>query len=347
MQRKDIKEMSLVEVEEFLAEKGWERYRARQVSSWVYEKRISQFEVMANLPLKLRNDLMSNAFVSSLTPFRVLISKDRTRKFLFQLQDEGFIETVLIPEKDHFTICLSTQLGCSLRCRFCNTGRLGLIRNLSCAEILNQLDAVLNDLEDPAGIKNIVVMGMGEPLANYEETLKALEIILHPFGYNFSHRRVTLSTAGLIPELRRLGSDNAVHLAISLNAADDKTRDFLMPINRRYPLEALLQACKEYPLPPRKRITFEYVLIAGVNDSVRDARNLADLLSHLRCKINLIPLNEHPGTEFKRPSSGQVEEFQAVLISRGFTVTIRESGGQDVMAACGQLGNSLTCGPRQ
>jgi 23S rRNA (adenine2503-C2)-methyltransferase len=200
---------------------------------------------------------------------------------------------------------------------------------------------VLNDLEDSAGIKNIVVMGMGEPLANYEDTLKALEIILHPFGYNFSHRRVTLSTAGLIPELRRLGSDNPVNLAISLNAADDTTRDFLMPINRRYPLEALLQTCKEYPLAPRKRITFEYVLIAGVNDSVRDARNLADLLSHLRCKINLIPLNEHPGTELKRPQSQYLEAFRDVLLGRGYTVTRRESGGEDIMAACGQLGETI------
>ena len=332
--------MSPAEVEDLVSKYGWEPYRAQQIVSWVYLKGVTDFDAMANLPRKMRDELKHIAYVSSLTPLRLLTSKDGTRKYLFVLQDGMEIETVVIPEKKHLTICLSTQLGCALRCRFCNTGRLGLIRNLTTAEILNQLEAVLRDFGDREGLKNIVFMGMGEPLANYEAVLKTLEIILHPFGFNFSHRRVTLSTAGLIPELRRLGSENPVNLAISLNAADNQTRTFLMPINRRYPLEALLTACKEYPLPSRKRITFEYVLIAGVNDAPRDAHTLARLLQNMRGKINLIPLNEHPGTEFKKPTAAVIEAFLDILLSHGYTVTVRESGGQDIMAACGQLGGS-------
>ena len=200
------------------------------------------------------------------------------------------------------------------------------------------MGAVLNYLGDRKGLKNIVLMGMGEPLANYDNTLRALEIIFHPSGFNFSQRRVTLSSAGLIPELQKLGRDNPVNLAISLNAADNETRSFLMPINRKYPLKELVEVCKGYPCPNRKRITFEYILIAGVNDSLKDAENLAGLLRSVRCKINLIPFNEHPESDFRRPEASRIDAFRDLLVAHRFTAMVRESKGDDIMAACGQLG---------
>ena len=216
---------------------------------------------------------------------------------------------------------------------------MGLIRNLSTAEILNQLSAVLNDLGDKEDhLRNIVFMGMGEPLANYDNTFKALETILHTYGFDFSHRRVTISTAGLVPQIRRLGRENPLNLAVSLNAADDETRSFLMPVNRTYPLSELMAALKDYPLRNRKRITIEYILIAGVNDSPDNARQLAGLLRQLRCKINLIPFNEHGGVDFKRPPQDRIDTFRDILISYDYTVMVRESKGQDIGAACGQLG---------
>ena len=341
MEKIDLKSLNPEEITDFISELGWETYRARQLMSWLYQKRVSDFDSMTDLPLKLRKELKRNAIISSLIPHKVLLGEDGTRKYLFSLKNEGLIESVLIPEKDHLTLCLSTQLGCALKCRFCYTGKAGFIRNLTTAEIINQIEAVLNQLKDKERLRNIVFMGMGEPLANYENTLKALEIIFHPLGFNFSHRRVTLSSAGLVPELRRLGKDNPVNLAISLNAADDETRSFLMPINRKYPLAELLKVCKEYPLHHRKRITFEYVLIKGVNESLKDARKLVDLLRRIKCKINLIPFNEHPGVNFKRPEKYRIDEFRDFLLSNGYTAIVRESRGSDIMAACGQLGGNI------
>jgi len=327
-------------LENLVQKLGWEPYRAQQIMSWLYQKRITDIGSMSNLSLELRETLKGTASISSLVAGQVLTSRDGTKKFQFALDGKGGVESVLIPERDHLTICLSTQLGCKLKCRFCLTGQGGLVRNLSVAEIVNQLGAVLDYVGEREVLKNIVLMGMGEPLDNYENTLKALEIILHPSGFNFSHRRVTLSSAGLIPELQKLGRENPVNLAISLNAADDKTRSFLMPINRKYPLKELLIACKEYPCPNRKRITFEYILIAGINDSPEDAEKLAGLLGSIRCKINLIPFNEHPGSEFRRPEACRIEAFKASLSAHRFTAVVRESKGDDIMAACGQLGGT-------
>ena len=296
---------------------------------------------MTNLSVKLRDELKRTSFISSLTPREVLTGQDRTQKYLFSLEDGDWVESVLISEKGYLTLCLSTQLGCGLKCRFCYTGHKGLIRNLTAAEIVNQVGAVVDRLGGKGRLKNIVLMGMGEPLANYNNTLKALEIIFHSSGFNFSHRRVTLSTAGLIPELHRLGRDNPVNLAISLNAADNQTRSFLMPINRKYPLKDLLKACSEFPLPHRKRITFEYVIISGVNDSLRDAQKLVDLLPPRRCKINIIPFNEHPVIDFNRPEKHQIDTFRDFLVSHGFTAMVRDSRGSDILAACGQLGGKI------
>ncbi len=343
--------------------------------SWLYQKGVAEIDSMTNLSLSLREKLKKVAFLSSLRPSQVLVSEDGTKKYLFPLEDKGMIESVLIPEKEHFTpleklpaeargelkdscafshgvnaprerlltgltLCISTQLGCALKCRFCYTGKRGLARNLTTAEIVGQVGAVLTHLGGNGAIKNVVLMGMGEPLSNYENTVKALKIIFHPQGFDFSHRRVTLSSAGLIPELKRLGKESPVNLAISLNAADHETRSFLMPINRKHPLKELLAVLRDYPLPHRKRITFEYILIAGVNDALRDAEKLVDLLRPLRCKINLIPFNEHPGVDFKRPEQENIAAFRDFLVSHDYTTIVRESRGNDILAACGQLGGT-------
>lgn len=338
MKKVDLKNLSPARMATFVASLGWQPYRARQIMSWLYQKRASDLGSFTTLSLKARADLEKRAYISSLVPREILVSRDGTKKYLFVLKDGNVIESVLIPEEGHFTLCVSTQVGCSLKCRFCLTGQKGLVRNLATAEIVNQVIAAIQDVGENSRLSNLVFMGMGEPLLNYEHTMAALEIIFHSCGLNFSHRRVTLSSAGVIPGLKRLGKDNPVNLAVSLNAADNETRDLLMPINKKYPLPKLVAACREYPLPHRKRITFEYVLIAGVNDSPRDARNLAGLLRPLRCKINLIPFNEHPGVDFRRPLDETIESFRRVLVSQGFTAIVRESRGRDILAACGQLG---------
>jgi 23S rRNA (adenine2503-C2)-methyltransferase len=340
MKKIDLKNLSPADFEGFVLKLGWKPWRAGQIMSWLYQKGVTEIDSMTNLSLSLREELKKVASLSSLSPSQVLVSEDDTKKYLFPLEDGGVIESVLIPEKGHFTLCISTQLGCALKCRFCYTGKGGLVRNLTTAEIAGQVGAVLTHLGGKGSIKNIVLMGMGEPLSNYENTVKALEIIFHPQGFDFSHRRVTLSSAGLIPELKRLGKESPVNLAISLNAADQETRSLLMPINRRHPLKELLAVLRDYPLPHRKRITFEYVLIAGVNDALRDAEKLVDLLRPLRCKINLIPFNEHPGVAFKRPEQEKVAAFRDFLVSHGYTTIVRESRGNDILAACGQLGGT-------
>jgi 23S rRNA (adenine2503-C2)-methyltransferase len=245
---------------------------------------------------------------------------------------------VLIPEKKHLTICVSTQVGCALGCTFCLTGTRGLVRNLTASEIVSQICSIRKDFILESDTMNIVFMGMGEPLANYENTRNAIYILTDPSGCNVSHRRITVSTAGLIPEIRRLGHDLPVNLAISLNAATNSLRNELMPINKKYPLEELLVAASKACLPSRKRITFEYILMSNVNDSLKDARALASLLRGIRCKINLIPLNEHAATALKSPDSTTVERFRAFLASQNFTALVRYSKGNDITAACGQLG---------
>ena len=380
MKKIDLKNLSPADFEGFVLKLGWKPYRAGQIMSWLYQKAVTEIDSMTNLSFSLREELKKVASLSSLRPSQVLKSEDDTKKYLFPLEDGGVIESVLIPpplEKpcaeargkiknsytfSHgvnpirkfsnginvpceslltgFTLCISTQLGCALKCRFCYTGKRGLVRNLTTAEIVGQGGAVLTHSGGTGTIKNIVLMGMGEPLSNYENTVKALEIIFHPQGFDFSHRRVTLSSAGLIPEIKRLGKESPVNLAISLNAADHETRSFLMPINRRHPLKELLAVLRDYPLPHRKRITFEYILIDGVNDALRDAEKLVDLLRPLRCKINLIPFNEHPGVAFKRPAQEKIAAFRDFLVSHGYTTIVRESRGNDILAACGQLGGT-------
>jgi 23S rRNA (adenine2503-C2)-methyltransferase len=334
----DLKNYTLPELEEWIVARGEKPYRARQIMRWMYSARASSFEVMTDLSQPLRERLAAEAYLSRLTVKTVSRSVDGTDKFLFVMEDGNCIETVLIPEKRHHTICVSTQLGCAMGCAFCLSGKRGLLRNLSVAEIVNQVLHIRHEYLPDGAVINLVFMGMGEPLANYDNLLKALHLLTDPAGFNLSHRRITVSTAGLLPQLEMLSRAMPVNLAISLNAANDKLRTRLMPVNKSYPLAELVAAASRLPLPARKRITFEYILMKGVNDSKEDARNLAGLLRRIPCKINLIPFNEHEGAPFKTPAASAIEQFRECLTARRFTVMLRQSKGKDVSAACGQLG---------
>ena len=293
---------------------------------------------MTNLSKSFRQELSQYRFISTLHPFRVEQAADGTKKFLFHLQDGNRIESVLIPDKTRLTLCLSTQVGCAFACRFCLTGKIGWKRDLMVSEILNQILAVRRTLPEKSSITNIVLMGMGEPLANYENTLRAIELMAHPDAFKFSARRITLSTIGLLPQLERLSKEKPLfRLAISLNASNEEERNLLMPINRRYPLKKLLEACRKFPLRSRSRITFEYVLLEGINDSSEDAKRLLKLLKGIPSKINLIPLNEAPEIPFNKPAEEKVKQFQDILMAGGLTTIVRTSKGREISAACGQL----------
>ncbi len=337
MDRPDIKSFTEESLVHWLGRYRIPPYRAGQILRWIYHRGVCSFLEMTDLSEDLRKFLSERLDISRLETEQIQTSKDGSRKYLFRLRDGQHIESVLIPEPGRWTLCISSQVGCGMRCKFCLTGRGGLARNLEPSEIVNQVCAVRDDLRDPRSLTNIVLMGMGEPLANYDSVVQAIRTITANNGLQFSSRRVTLSTAGLVPRIYDLGRDVTVNLAVSLNAADNDTRNELMPINHTYPIEMLLSACRAFPLPPRRMITFEYVLIAGVNDSPRDAVRLARLLRPLRAKINLIPFNPYEGTEFKRPDEGATLTFQKVLIDRHYTAIIRHSKGADICAACGQL----------
>jgi 23S rRNA (adenine2503-C2)-methyltransferase len=268
---------------------------------------------------------------------RIQTSSDGTKKVLFRLADGLFIESVLIPGRNHWTACISTQAGCAMGCLFCLTGRQGLLRDLRPSEITGQMTMLRRCTPEGPEIKNIVLMGMGEPLANYDHTVKAIRILTSDDGLGFSNRKITVSTCGLAPQIVRLGQEICVNLAISLNAPDDRRRSALMPVNRKYPLATLLEACRDYPMPGRRMLTFEYILMAGVNDSPADAKKLALLLRNIRCKLNLISFNEFSGSSFRTPSPETVSAFQQILLDHHYTAILRASRGRDILAACGQL----------
>ncbi|VTR70868.1 Dual-specificity RNA methyltransferase RlmN [Desulfosarcina cetonica] len=336
----DIKDLSRQALGDWLADRGERPFRTQQILQWLYSRQTDRFEAMTNLGKPLRAELDA-AFVNPrLTVEHEATSQDGSLKLLFRLADGQHIETVLIPEKDHYTLCISSQVGCAQGCRFCMTAKGGFVRNLSAGEIISQVRDVQQRVAGQEGmpLSNIVFMGMGEPLANYTNVVQALDIITDgDFGLKFSTRRVTVSTAGRVPRMADLGRDTRVNLAVSLNAADDALRSRLMPINRRYPLSDLMAACRQFPLPPRRKITFEYILMQGINDRLEDARRLVKLLRPVKAKINLIPFNEHPGSEFRRPSPSQISAFQELLAEHHYTVIVRHSKGQDIGAACGQL----------
>lgn len=334
----DIKNLSLDALEQFLAGQGKERYRATQLFKWLYQKDAAAFSDMTNISKALREELAATSFISRLEPEVVETGKDGTRKYLFRLSDGNAIESVLIPEEDRNTLCISTQAGCAMQCAFCLTGTFRLTRNLTTSEIVNQILAVRRD----ADVRNIVLMGMGEPLHNLDNVIPALKIMLEDNGLQFSSRRVTVSTCGLVPEIDRLGREVTVNLAVSLNATTDELRDRIMPVNRRYPIAALMAALKRFPLPGRRKITIEYVMLGGLNDSQEDAKRLVKLLSDVPNKINLIPFNPHEGADFAPPTQSALDAFHRYLLDRHFTVITRNSRGDDISAACGQLKGRLS-----
>jgi len=337
MTRTDLKGLSASEMEAWAVNLGLGAYRSRQIRHWALTRFVKSFDEMDNLPKTLRTLLKEKAHISPLRELKAVESEDGTRKYLHRLEDGHTIETVLIPERDHLTLCISSQVGCAMGCSFCATGKQGWVRNLTPGEIIEQVILAKRSLEYPDRLKNIVLMGMGEPLANYDAVIRALRNLIDPDGMNFSHRKVTLSTCGLVPEMGKLARDITVNLAVSLNGADDETRSRLMPINRKYPLDQLIRACRAFPLPNRRMITFEYILIKDTNDRDRDARNICRLLSGLRAKINLIPLNASPESNMSPPSMERILHFQKILTDRHFTAIIRKSKGRDILAACGQL----------
>jgi 23S rRNA (adenine2503-C2)-methyltransferase len=333
----DLKGLGAQEIEQWAISQGLESYRGRQIRHWLFKKLAKSFEEMTTLPRDLRDTLEEKACISHMASVETHKSRDGTKKFLFELEDGHLIESVLIPERDHDTLCISSQAGCAMGCRFCLTAKQGLKRNLTASEIVDQVIHVKRSTDDPDRLTNIVLMGMGEPLANYEAVKKALINLMDDEGLNFSRRKITLSTCGLVPQMERWGREMTIKLAVSLNAADDNTRSLLMPINNKYPLKSLLGACKEIPLPKGERITFEYILIKEINDRDEDARNLAELLKGVRAKINLIPLNPHQETSFSPPSMERIRQFQDILLKKYYTAIIRKSRGSDILAACGQL----------
>ena len=334
----DIKEMSKDQLAAWLEEHGIASYRAAQILKWIYLRQTDAFDQMTDLSNENRKLLTSRYSIDRLEKIRSERSRDGSKKYLFRLSDGNLIESVLIPERGHYTLCISSQVGCALGCRFCFTGQGGLARNLTSGEIIAQVRDIQKALDEPRYLTNIVLMGMGEPLANYGNVVKAIDTLTdNTLGLGFASRRVTLSTSGLADKLSDLGRDTAVSLAISLNAADNKTRDRLMPINKKYPIERLLEACRRYPIKPHRRITFEYILLKGINDSEKDAHRLTRLLRPLRAKINLIPFNAFEGSDFRRPDESVINRFLQILLKSNYTAIIRRSKGEDISAACGQL----------
>lgn len=334
----DIKDLSLPMLTDWVAATGAKPFHAGQIFKWIYIHQVDDFNEMTDLAKPLRGRLIDRFAVTRLKKAAVEKAADGTCKYLFGLADGNFIESVLIPEKKRLTLCISSQVGCAQGCRFCLTGRGGFIRHLSRGEILAQVRDVRQDLPAPEKLTNLVFMGMGEPLANYDNVISALATLTdNRCGMAFSRQRVTVSTAGIVPHIARLGQDTDISLAVSLNAADNRTRNRIMPINRRYPLEALIDACQNYPLKRRRKITFEYILIKGVNDSPEDAKRLTRLLSPSWAKINLIPFNEFAESTFARPEADIIDRFMDILHRRQFVTVVRASKGGDISAACGQL----------
>jgi 23S rRNA (adenine2503-C2)-methyltransferase len=337
MAKVDFKDLDLEETKLWVKEHGLEAYRAEQISQWVFRHQAQSFQSMTTLSKELRKFLDAHAVISQLALVKTEASVDGTEKFLFELDDGNRIESVLIPERDHVTACISSQVGCAMGCRFCLTARQGLSRNLKTSEIVNQVIQIRQLMGQPQKLTNIVLMGMGEPLANYRAVTRAIRNIISSDGLNFSRRRVTLSTCGLVPGIQRLGEELPINLAVSLNAADDDTRNRLMPINKKYPLKQLIGALMAFPLQKGRRITIEYILIKDVNDRLHDASNLARLLSKLKAKVNLIPFNPFEGIGFEAPHEETIRAFQDELIRANYTAIIRQSKGRDISAACGQL----------
>ncbi len=332
----DIRDLSFEDLRAALASWGEPPFRAEQIFAWLYRKRAASFDEFTDLPRALRERLIGAFSFRPLEALEVRTSIDGTSKTLFRLADGHFIETVYIPSGERRTVCLSTQAGCKFACGFCASGRGGFHRDLTPGEILGQVLTLRDSLD--VELTNLVFMGMGEPLDNFENVERAIRVLNDPRGFGFAARRITVSTSGLVPGIERFGKiDLQINLSISVHAADDETRSRLMPINRRYPLAALTEACESYLGAGGRKLTFEYVLLKGVNDRTSDAERLAKLARRLRAKVNLIAFSPVAGLPFERPERAAVGDFARRLKNRGIQVTVRNSKGSDIQAACGQL----------
>ncbi|WP_372397997.1 23S rRNA (adenine(2503)-C(2))-methyltransferase RlmN [Azospirillum sp. HJ39] len=342
--RKNLVGLSREELEAEMLSIGLEKFRARQLWHWIYHRGSTDFAEMTTLAKPVREKLAETHVVARPTVVTDLKSADGTRKWLLRMPDGQDVESVHIPEEDRGTLCVSSQVGCTLTCRFCHTGTQLLVRNLSAAEIVAQVMLARDMLGEwpapPDGrmLSNVVMMGMGEPLFNYDNVAKALKIVMDGDGISISKRRITLSTSGVVPMMERCGQELNVNLAVSLHAVTDELRNLIMPINRKYPLRQLMDACRNYPgLSNARRITFEYVMLKGVNDSPADARALVKLLEGVPAKINLIPFNEWPGAPYERSTARAIQVFGDIVNNAGYASPVRTPRGEDIMAACGQL----------
>jgi 23S rRNA (adenine2503-C2)-methyltransferase len=330
------KNFTLTDWEEYLESIGEKRFRGQQIFGWIYRQRVKDFSAMSNLSDSLREKLSSMVKLTTLELIREEISSDGTRKYLFRTADANFIESVLIFNRDRVTACLSSQIGCRFGCKFCLTGRDKFIRNLETGEIVEQFLKMEEAYGAP--ITNVVFMGMGEPRNNYDNLVRSIRILTDDKGIGFPLRRITVSTAGVIPAIKRLGGEDfKVNLAVSLNAADDKTRNKLMAINKKYPMKELIKTALNYPGSRRKWVVFEYILIKDINDRPEDAKNLVKLIGKGQAKINLLTFNAYPGTSLKEPEPERVRAFQEILLDHHITTLLRKSKGADIHAACGQL----------
>jgi 23S rRNA (adenine2503-C2)-methyltransferase len=347
----DLRTLDLSETEAFVRELGLPRFRGEQIWRWVHGAGVRSFDEMTNVPKALRATLAERATLGTLAVDAVQTSADGTRKLRLRTRDGKAIETVLIPDGDKLTQCISSQVGCALDCQFCATAKLGLARHLDPGEIVDQVyrgRALLAEVEPGRRVTNLVYMGMGEPLHNYDNVVKSLRLLTHELGANLSQRRITVSTVGLVPGIEKLGRETVrPNLAVSLNASNDEVRDRIMPINRKYDIARLLGAIRAYPLEQRRRVTFEYVLLAGVNDTMADAARLTALLRGIPCKVNLIPWNPHPESPYRRPTPEAIDAFQNEVKRLGLPAYLRTPRGDDIDAACGQLANRVNGQPLQ
>ncbi len=331
------------ELSKIMIEMHQKPFRAKQVWDWIYNKGCKDFSQMSDLPADLREKLSTTIKIPRLINNKEMVSKDGTMKWLLALDDKNEIETVFIPELKRSTVCVSSQVGCTLTCTFCNTGTQPLVRNLTANEIVSQVMLVKDKIEDwPASnekkLTNIVFMGMGEPMLNYENVSNSIKILMNENGLRYARRRITVSTSGLLPQIEMMAKDLRVKLAVSLHAVNDSLRNELVPINKKYPIKDLMAACKMYSnATGNDRITFEYVMLDGVNDSDYDAKSLVGLLRNIPSKVNLIPFNPWPGSPYKCSSKERIRRFAEIVERAGYMAPVRVTRGQDIMAACGQL----------
>jgi len=334
--KKDLKSLTLIELTDYLEKLKYPKYHAQEIVRWLYQKEVCDISSMSNLSLELRRKLEGNFYLSSLNLIEGFISEDKTRKYLFELEDKSAIESVLIPHKERNTACLSTQVGCKYTCRFCASGAAGFLRNLNQAEILNQIIAIKKDIKD--NINNIVFMGIGEPLDNYDTLLNSIRIINAKYGFNIGQRKITISTCGLVDGIKKLAKEGLqIELSVSLHSAIDSKRNEIVPLNKKYPLAKLSSAIREFVKLTKRKVTFEYILLGGFNTTLDDAKALAEFTRGMDCKINLIPFNPVCDKQFSQPAKLEVLFFKDYLFKHDIDVTIRQPRGQDIEAACGQL----------